>query len=155
MRQDYSTFLALVRFSIGHYLDRLPEQINWDIIQTLASEHGLFALLLDGIELLPDTKRPPKDVLLNWIGNSLQIYNYRYETYEKTIAELAAWYNSHGFKMMVLKGYGCCIDWPKPEHRPCGDIDLWLFGEQKEADILLAKEKGISIERFASTSHCV
>ena len=39
---------------------------------------------------------------------------------------------------MVLKGYACSIDWPKPEHRPCGDIDIWLFGKQKEADAALA-----------------
>ena len=39
---------------------------------------------------------------------------------------------------MLLKGYACSIDWPKPEHRPSGDIDIWLFGKQKEADAALA-----------------
>ena len=47
---------------------------------------------------------------------------------------------------MVLKGYTCSLDWPKPEHRPSGDIDIWLFGKQKEADALLSKEKGIKID---------
>ena len=47
---------------------------------------------------------------------------------------------------MVLKGYACSLDWPKPEHRPCGDIDIWQFGGYKKADELLAKEKGIYIE---------
>lgn len=47
---------------------------------------------------------------------------------------------------MVLKGYACSLNWPKPEHRPCGDIDIWLFGKQKEADVLLAKEKGIKMD---------
>ena len=41
------------------------------------------------------------------------------------------------------------MDWPKPEHRPCGDIDIWLFGDQKVADALLAKEKCVKID----TSH--
>lgn len=50
-------------------------------------------------------------------------------------------------KMMVLKGYACSLDWPKPEHRPCGDIDVWQFGRQKEADAILAKEKSIKIDR--------
>ena len=39
--------------------------------------------------------------------------------------------------MMVLKGYSCSLDWPKPSHRPCGDIDIWQFGKQKEADAVL------------------
>lgn len=36
--------------------------------------------------------------------------------------------------MMVLKGYGLSLNYLKPSHRPCGDIDIWLFGKQKEAD---------------------
>ncbi len=39
--------------------------------------------------------------------------------------------------MMVLKGYACSLDWPRPNHRPCGDIDIWLFGQQKGADKLV------------------
>ena len=46
---------------------------------------------------------------------------------------------------MLLKGYACCLDWPKPDHRPVGDIDIWLFGKQAEADALLKGEKGIKI----------
>ena len=60
---------------------------------------------------------------------------------------MAAFYNEHGYKMMLLKGYACSLDWPKPEHRPCGDIDIWLFGQQKEADDALATEKGVEIDR--------
>lgn len=60
---------------------------------------------------------------------------------------MAAWYNGHGFKMMVLKGFACGLNWPRPEHRPAGDIDIWLFGEQKMADDCLFKEKGIKIDK--------
>ena len=67
----------------------------------------------------------------------VQNYEYRYEHYKRAIAELASFYNSHGFKMMVLKGYACSLNWPKPEHRPCGDIDIWQFGKQREADAAL------------------
>lgn len=74
-------------------------------------------------------------------------YEARYGQYEKAIEELAGFYNSHGFKMMVLKGYACSLDWHKPEHRPCGDIDIWMFGRQKEADEVLIKEKEIKIDR--------
>lgn len=79
----------------------------------------------------------------------MQSYEGRYAAYEKAIGSLAGFYNRHGFKMMVLKGYACSLDWPKPEHRPCGDIDIWQFGKQTEADAVLAKEKGVKID----TSH--
>jgi len=113
----------------------------------LAERQGLSAVILDGIERLPDTQRPPKELLLQWIGETLQSYEYRYELYRRAIAELAGFYRDHGLKMMVLKGYVCSLDWPKPEHRPCGDIDIWQFGKQKEGDSLLETEKGIKVDK--------
>lgn len=143
---DNIALLSLVKLGIGHR-SALPDVIDWQVIKALADKQGLTAIIVDGIEQLPDTKHPPKEFLLQWIGEVFQNYENRYKLYQRAIAELAGWYNAHGFKMMVLKGYACCIDWPKPEHRPCGDIDIWLFGKQKEADALIAKEKDIKIDK--------
>ena len=130
-------FLSLVKLGSGHR-SALPDVIDWQVIKALADKQGFTAVIVDGIEQLPDAKRPPKELLLQWIGEVFQSYENRYKLYQQAIAELAGWYNTHGYKMMVLKGYACGIDWPKPEHRPCGDIDIWLFGKQKEADAALA-----------------
>ena len=133
------TVLLLVRIGIkgkpAGFQPTITESssVDWVAIQDLATQHGLSAVVLDGIEKLTDQQRPPKVFLLQWIGETLQGYEYRYELYQRTISEMAGFYNSHGFKMMVLKGYACSLDWPKPEHRPCGDIDIWLFGKQKVA----------------------
>lgn len=140
-------FLSIVRLGIGHHRGLLPKNVDWNAIESLAAEQGLSAVLVDGIEKMPDDKRPPKMVLLQWIGETLQGYEYRYEQYRKAISEIAAFYNNHGFKMMLLKGYACSLDWPKPEHRPCGDIDIWQFGKQKEADTVLTSEKGVEIDK--------
>lgn len=140
------TFLSLVRLGIGHSVFYSHETIDWKALQTLAMEQGLYAIVLDGIEKLPTSSRPPQELLLEWIGEVLQSYEYRYKQYCKGISELAYFYNSHGLKMMVLKGYACSLDWSKPEHRPCGDIDIWQFGKQKEADALIANELGIEID---------
>lgn len=141
------TFLSIVRLGIGHHAGVQTQNVDWNAIETLAAEQGLSAVIVDGVDRLPLELRPPKPILLQWIGETLQGYEYRYELYCRTIAEMAAFYNEHGFKMMVLKGYACSLDWPKPEHRPTGDIDIWLFGKQKETDALLSKEKGIKIDK--------
>lgn len=138
-------FFSIIRLGIGH-IAPCPIGENWPKLETLAASHGLSAILIDGVEKLPEGKRPPKELLLQWIGETLQSYEYRFELYQRALAELAGWYNTRGYKMMVLKGYACALDWPKPEHRPCGDIDIWLFGKQKEADALIAKEKGIKVD---------
>lgn len=140
------SFIKIIRLGIGHYTEVLSDPVDWNEIQVLAERQGLAAVLVDVIEQIPDDQRPPKDLLLQWIGEALQSYEYRYELYRRTIAELAGFYREHGIKMMILKGYACSLDWPKPEHRPCGDIDIWLFGKQKEADDLINKEKNIKID---------
>lgn len=149
---DKEIILRLVRLGIGSdssrrlFHDTNTKQVDWQAVEALALQQGLSAIVVDGVEQLPDNQRPPKELLLQWIGETLQGYEYRYELYCRAVAELASFYNSHGYKMMVLKGYACSLDWPKPEHRPCGDIDIWQFGKQKEADALLSKERGIKID---------
>ena len=138
--RNFDAFLAIVRLGIGNSTDFLFEGVNWAAIRALADQHGLTAVALDGVERLQEKCRPPKDVLFNWIGEVLKEYEQRYVLYLRAIAELARWHNAHGFKMMVLKGYSCGINWTTPEHRPCGDIDIWQFGKQKEADKTLQEE---------------
>ena len=146
-------FMALIKAGIGHEsghdswsADHVHDIVDWNALEDLAAKQGLSAVMVDGIEKLPEGQRPPRLVLLQWLGETLQGYEYRYDSYKKAIAELSAFYKAQGFKMMILKGYACAVDWPKPEHRPLGDIDIWLFGQQKEADVLLSKEKGIEID---------
>lgn len=141
-----SDFLSLLRLGTNHSVSSYLADVDWEGIKNLAEEQGLSAVILDGVEKLPEQQRPPKVFLLGWIGEMLQGYEHRYDLYCKTITELSGFYSSHGYKMMILKGYACSLDWPKPEHRPCGDIDIWLFCKQREADELVEKEKGVMID---------
>lgn len=139
-------FFQLVRSGIRCSDCCITSDTDWNAIKALADKQGLTAIVLDGIERLPEDNRPPKLLLLNWIGEVMQSYENRYDLYKRTIVEMAAFYKLHGYKMMVLKGYACSLDWQKPNHRPCGDIDIWQFGEQKKADGLLTSEKGIKVD---------
>lgn len=145
-------FLSLIRVGIGH-TGSVPTVVDWKVLGALANNHGLLAIMIDGIERLPEQKRPPKSLLLEWIGNTLHSYEQRYVQYEKAIGKLADLYIQHGYKMMLLKGYACSLNWPKPEHRPCGDIDIWMFGKQKEADETLRHVLGSDFKIDNSHHH--
>ncbi len=136
-------FLSLVRFGIGHTdgTEDFIGAVDWVALKAIAEKQGLSAIVLDGINEVKSLRSeiradwfPSQQFALQWIGEVLRSYEVRYKQYEKSIGSLAGWYTQHGFKMMVLKGYACAMNWPKPEHRPCGDIDIWLFGMQKAAD---------------------
>lgn len=158
----HEPFLQLVRLGIGTSKDaRIPNGVDWLALKMLADEQGLTAIVLDGIDILNanlsnSTNTLPLEFKLEWIGEVLQDYEQRYVLYQKAIGSLAGFYNQHGFKMMVVKGYACNLDYPKPEHRPCGDIDIWQFGQQKKADKELVswfKVQGTSAEIDSSHHH--
>ena len=143
--------LSLIRLGLGHDGGIQETEFDWPVIKALADQQEVTAIVLDGIEEfkrlnVQGVQGPDQQFLLQWIGEVMQSYEARYAEYEKAISSLAGFYNQHGFKMMVLKGYTCSLNWPKPNHRPCGDIDIWQFGQYKEADAALAREKGIKID---------
>ena len=155
------SYLSLVRLGIGHEAE-IPATVDWNAVRLLASKQGLAAIVLDGVKALMDLSADSSsedgrrassalaslglDFKFDWMGESVVLYEQRYEQYKKTIRRLAKFYNTRGFKMMVLKGYGLSLNYPVPLHRPCGDIDIWQFGRYKEADAALAREKGIKID---------
>lgn len=151
MTENQLHFLSLVRLGIGNEMLKPGvsgnNQADWAAVMELASNQGLSAIALDGIELLKEGARPPRALLLQWIGNAMQSYETRFELYCHAIADLAGFYNKHGFKMMVLKGYACSLYWPKPDHRPAGDIDIWLFGDYRMAEDVLERETGIRVDK--------
>lgn len=150
MTNSQLAFFVLVRAGIGHGANALPNSTDWESVRVIAVRQGLLAVAFDGLKCLSEegyVQSLPLTEKLCWLGEVMQGYEQRYQLYKKAIAQLARFYSSQGFRMMLLKGYACCINWPKPDHRPCGDIDIYLFGQQKEADARMAQEfKNLKID---------
>lgn len=139
--------LALTRLAIsGGDGTALSGNLDWDYLATASRRQGVSAIVLDAVEKLPTELRPAKPLLLQWIGHTAMMERM-YAQHREQIASLAAFYKEHGISVLLLKGYGCSLCYPKPEHRPTGDIDIYLFGKQEEADALVEKKLGISVHR--------
>ncbi len=125
---------------------------EWRKIYDLGVKQGVAAQLFDGLQnqicggKIATNDLPPHKDLTRWLAHSLQVEKV-HRKHEKVIAKLAGFYASYGIRMMVIKGYGLSFLYPLPNHRPCGDIDIWLYGEQERADRLLHKEYGVNIEK--------
>lgn len=148
--KNIQTLLKLLRFANAQASTvsdtMLPSNIDWRTVYGIAVHQGVSAILLDAIGRLPAEARPPKPVLMQWIGQTTMMERM-YARHKERIASLAELYGQQGIRMLLLKGYGCSLCYPKPEHRPTGDIDVFLFGKQSEADALVEKELGIKVHR--------
>ena len=126
----------------------IPDHTDWDQVITLAVLHGVDAIALDGIQKCYSNHIPIDidiDTKLDWIGNT-HLQEVTYQGQEETISSLARFYQKHGIRMMVLKGWGLSLNYPNPAHRPCSDLDIYLFGEQEKGDKLLESELGLKVD---------
>lgn len=144
------TWLFFVRLALGKEKGcDSPSDIAWEELIDLADKQGVAAIVADGVEKLLDsglknrhtgfssTAEIPKLVKLKLAGRAM-IQEQTYRRHEVLMARLAKLYQKAGFRMMVLKGWGLSLDYPVPSHRPSGDLDIWNFGQWKEADAYLS-----------------
>lgn len=153
--------LMLVRLSIGKEPNpHFPDHINWPRLMELANMQGLAALASDGLQVYYDT-HPQVDAATQAVLDPLYARDLNiprlqflgmpnhqgklYRQHEQAVGNLARFYAQHDIPMMLLKGHGLSLNYPQPALRPCGDIDIYLFGKWREADRAIQCEKGIAV----------
>ena len=147
----YNSFLSLVRHGIGASKDvSLPGRVDWEALEALAERQGLLAVMVDGIDKLPLEQRPPKVLLLQWIGLVMQDES-RYAEQQMAAAEMASLFHENYIRTYVLKGDVVAECYPKPEHRVSSDLDCFLLPERNDFeawalgnDLIIAK--GFEVE---------
>lgn len=109
---------------------------SWERIYRMAADHGLSAVVWDGIRRLPTAEPPPRETRIRW-ALSAEKLEERYRHQQQTASKLAARFSEEGLRMLLLKGLGLSRDYPIPEHRECGDIDIYLYGQSDKGDRIL------------------
>lgn len=154
--------LNLIKMALGKSAEcALPDALEWSTLFGLSVKQCVPSVVLDGLnKSLVSAALPGKVVgktdKLKWLGMLLNMER-QYAIHESVVAELAAVYQSAGYRMMLLKGYGLSKYWPIPNHRPTGDIDIYLMymdsdGKDKcqpawkRADLMMKEKFGVEID---------
>ena len=155
--------LNLIKIALGKSKKyTLPNALEWNILFDMSMKQCVPSVVLDGLnkslasEPCQDNNGIGKMDKLKWLSMVLNMER-QYTIHESIIAELAAFYREAGYQMMLLKGYGLSKYWPIPNHRPTGDIDIYLMfmnseGKDKShpawecADKLITEKLGIQVD---------
>ena len=134
--------------------------MNWKLI----FEHNLAALVWNQYQNNPEIFQTTYGVIPTktqcfQLALAAEQIETRYAYQKAVISKLAKFFSEHGINMLILKGYGLSLNYPVPNHRPCGDIDIWLFEDcetangsvqrvvaQQRADKLLQEHFGVQID---------
>lgn len=99
--------------------------VDWEGVYRLASEQSVLGVVLAGIDYLPNEQKPPKIMLLQWIGE-IQMLEQQNQAMDKFIADLIDKLRKEGIYTLLVKGQGVAQCYEKPLWRSCGDVDLLL-----------------------------
>jgi hypothetical protein len=143
------SILELIKVGLGKS-DKLPYCDDWHSLMVMSLQQGVPGITFDAIQSgfkveEKESINLPTTVMMEWFGMVNQLARL-YDINKKTTEKLGLFYAKHGIPMMLLKGYGLSLNYPNPRRRPSGDIDIYLFGEWKKADKLLAKEAHVKID---------
>lgn len=129
---NVKAFFELVKVGLwrnGNPDIRLDRNTDWQEVYRLASEHSVLGLTLAGLEH-SDTK-PPKDLLLQWIGE-VQLIEQRNRAMNAFVAELIEKLRSADIYTLLVKGQGIAQCYERPLWRASGDVDLYLSKDNYE-----------------------
>lgn len=139
--QQTSVLFELLRAGVLDCQPQLPQDIsiNWDALMDDVSNHNILAWVWDGICKLPLEQQPPRQQRINWGLSAQEIWDAYYRR-KKVINEMVSICNDNDVRLMILKGIGLSEIYPKPQSRPSGDIDIYLFNKFEKGKELFGEE---------------
>lgn len=130
-----TALFQLLRIALqGEQAFSIPIGINWSEVFDLSVKQGVPNIAYDGLQVVLDNSlnsriefdSPEMEIIrYKWIGYGM-CAEKKYNEYRKIVSELARFYYDNGFHMLLFKGYGLSLYYPIPEHRPTGDIDIFV-----------------------------
>lgn len=129
----HGLFYELIQTAVGARggLSRVPTSKEWIALYVESERQSIVGVMLDGIEGLPPEMRPPKDMLLQWIGRS-QMTEQNTERIKEASEETVKFIQENGFACTLLKGVAVGRYYPNPKRRQSGDVDVLLDGGRKQ-----------------------
>ena len=150
-----NAFLALLRLGAGlaayggECKGLSPEA--WASLYDTSGQQGVRAIVYDGVMALPDSERPPQELLQKWARKARKAEKQA-AIQLKLGSELSLLYKNNGIRTYLLKGAVIAECYPVPLHRRSNDMDIFLLPESAEGDAWeqgnrLAEEAGFEVDR--------
>ena len=139
-------FFVLVRaglWSDGNHEILVDGTTDWQEVYRIATEQSVLGLVLAGLE--HSDIKPPKELLLQWIGE-VQLIEQRNKAMNVYIADLIEEMRSEGIYTLLVKGQGLAQCYNRPNWRSSGDVDLLLSKNNYEKAKAFILPKGVLTE---------
>lgn len=121
----------------------IDETTGWQGVYLLATEQSALGLILAGLE--HSDVKPPKELLLQWIGE-VQAIEHRNKAMNAFVASLIERLRAEDVYTILVKGQGIAQCYERPLWRACGDVDLFLNEDNYKKALQILSPLATSIE---------
>ena len=109
---------------------------EWSLLYSLASKLSVVGIAYAGICKLPQDRRPPLNLALQWASEAEAIRGHN-RLINAEAAHLTELFQKQGRRTAILKGAANARLYPDKFMRQCGDIDIWVDGGREKVVSLL------------------
>ena len=123
-------------------LDAPLSKEEWQGIFDLAVKQSLDGIIYDGMMMLPEEQRPDRILQLKWYGRvnkNVQVHSLL----NRVLVDIVDKFEEEDIPVLLLKGQGNASFYENPQHRQCGDIDLFIGTKNYERACQLIKAWGM------------
>ncbi len=107
-----------------------PSAEEWQDLFAESQRQTLSGFVFTGIEKLPLSQLPPKQLMLQWYMLVAKLEDMNRHLNTRCI-QVSKRFSEDGFMCCILKGQGNAVMYPNPYRRQCGDIDIWLLTQEE------------------------
>ena len=126
MTQSQHFLLTLVRMALWGNVGSLPETApDWEEVLSLAHKQTLIGLVAEAVPMLPDHLKPAPQLSMKLHATAMRIVR-SHVLLDRKVAEITTRMSANGIDSVILKGQGTALNYPNPQSRQCGDIDLYV-----------------------------
>ncbi len=135
--------LALLRAALSgepadeSLLENLTAE-QWAGVFRQGVRQGVSAMIFDALSSSPAAAAMPKALALKWMAGTVAVEG-RYARQKAVGGEISRLLTAEGLGVPVLKGLALARLYPRPEHRECGDIDIYSGERHSAVDAVLAR----------------
>ncbi len=126
MKTSQENLLKLIRISLwGPDGLTFTSKPDWNKVLLLARQQTVLGLVAEAIPYLPEEYRPDQEIAARLHAIALNIC-LSHSLLNRKLAELKSRLDAAGVNSVLFKGQGVAINYPNPQSRQCGDIDMYV-----------------------------
>ena len=156
MNRLENAFFTLLRSSIwnkAYELDYTLTEKEWNSIYAISKEQTVSGIMLDAVAKLPNEQKPEIKLRMQWIMLQ-KVIEAQNKKMNNALTCIVDELKKKSLNPYLLKGQGVALNYPTPNHRICGDIDIYFTANDLDKAIEHFTAQGCTIEGDLDDAHC-